>query len=148
MHLTLKAETTRPAAANLLQQQERFDRFVEVFNNDRPHEALSFSCPAEHYQRSPRSFSGCPEHDYSLHDDTATVTAGGHLRLGRGRAAPFFYLSRALARELVGLRELDDGRWLISFAHLDLGHYDPKLKRFIPMDVTEVFSFHAVETET
>lgn len=29
MHLTLKTETTRPASGNMLQQQERFDVFVE-----------------------------------------------------------------------------------------------------------------------
>ena len=40
MHRTLKPETTRPARSNLLQQQERFDDFVEEFNQERPHEAL------------------------------------------------------------------------------------------------------------
>jgi putative transposase len=38
MHLTLKNETTRPAGANLLQQQAKFDAFVEEFNCERPHE--------------------------------------------------------------------------------------------------------------
>src|SRR5206468_4421650 len=38
MHLTLKKEATKPAAANFLQQQARFDKFTEVFNNERPHE--------------------------------------------------------------------------------------------------------------
>jgi putative transposase len=32
MHLTLKKEAAKPAAFNFLQQQERFDRFVEVYN--------------------------------------------------------------------------------------------------------------------
>jgi transposase InsO family protein len=36
MHLTLKQETTRPAAANSLAQQARFDGFVEEFNTERP----------------------------------------------------------------------------------------------------------------
>jgi hypothetical protein len=30
MHLTLKKEATKPAAANFLQQQARFDKFMEV----------------------------------------------------------------------------------------------------------------------
>ena len=58
MHRTLKAETTRPAAANLLQQQERFDAFVEEFNNERPHEALDQRPPATVYDVSSRL---CPE---------------------------------------------------------------------------------------
>jgi putative transposase len=37
MHLTLKKEATKPAAANFLQQQARFDNFIDVFNNQRPH---------------------------------------------------------------------------------------------------------------
>ena len=45
MHLTLKKEDTRPAGANLLQQQAKFDAFLEEFNNQRPHEALDMKCP-------------------------------------------------------------------------------------------------------
>jgi transposase InsO family protein len=36
MHLTLKKEATRPAGANFLQQQAKFDAFIEEFNNERP----------------------------------------------------------------------------------------------------------------
>jgi putative transposase len=46
MHLTLK-EATKPAAANFLQQHARFDKFMEVFNIERQHEALDMKCPAE-----------------------------------------------------------------------------------------------------
>jgi putative transposase len=33
MHLTLKKEATKPPAKNLLQQQEKFDRFIEYYND-------------------------------------------------------------------------------------------------------------------
>src|SRR5918992_1569698 len=46
MHLTLKKEATRPPGANSLQQQGRFDAFVQEFNTERPHEALDMKCPA------------------------------------------------------------------------------------------------------
>jgi transposase InsO family protein len=39
MHLTLKKEATRPPGLNTLQQQDRFDAFVQEFNTERPHEA-------------------------------------------------------------------------------------------------------------
>src|SRR5262249_48174713 len=58
MHLTLKKETTEPAGLNLLQQQARFDDFIEVFNNERPHEALDMKCPAEVYQPSTGPYKG------------------------------------------------------------------------------------------
>ena len=76
MHRTLKAEATRPAGMNSLQQQAKFDGFVSQFNGDRPHEALAMKVPADvyrpasqptpDYQRSPipcttRTSSSPPE---------------------------------------------------------------------------------------
>jgi putative transposase len=49
MHLTLKSEATRPAAANVLQQQGRFDAFVHRYNHERPHQALNMKTPASLY---------------------------------------------------------------------------------------------------
>ena len=37
MHRTLKVEATRPAGSNFLQQQAKFDAFVEEFNNEGNH---------------------------------------------------------------------------------------------------------------
>ena len=71
MHLTLKKEATKPAARNLLQQQARFDKFIEVFNNERPDEGLDMQCPAEVYQPSTRPYTGLPDIDYRLHDKTS-----------------------------------------------------------------------------
>lgn len=45
MHLTLKREATIPRAANLLQQQARFDAFVQHVNEERPHQSLGWRCP-------------------------------------------------------------------------------------------------------
>jgi hypothetical protein len=64
MHVTLKREVTKPAAANFLQQQARFDDFLEVFNQQRPHEALGMKYPAEVYQPSLRPYQGLPDLDY------------------------------------------------------------------------------------
>ncbi|MBD9456045.1 transposase, partial [Rhizobium sp. RHZ02] len=52
MHLTLKLETAKPAGDNFLQQQARFDDFVEEFNSERPHQALNMAYPAERYDAS------------------------------------------------------------------------------------------------
>jgi putative transposase len=49
MHLTLKLETTRPAAETMLRQQARFDDFIACYNTERPHQALDMACPGEHY---------------------------------------------------------------------------------------------------
>jgi putative transposase len=86
MHLTLKKEATKPAAANFLQQQACFDRFTEVFNNERPHEALDMKCPAEVYQPSTRPYTGLPDIDYPLHDKTIVVTRCGRICLGNKKS--------------------------------------------------------------
>lgn len=52
MHRTLKAETTKPAGANILQRQARFDAFISEFNTERPPEAIAMKTPAQIYQNS------------------------------------------------------------------------------------------------
>jgi putative transposase len=78
------AETfaTKPAAQNFLQPQARFDKFMEVFNQERPHEALDMKCPAEVYQPSPRSYTGLPNIDYPS-TKTIVVTRCGRICLGK-----------------------------------------------------------------
>lgn len=131
MHRTLKAETTRPAAANVLQQQERFDRFVDEFNQIRPHEALDQEVPGSVYTPSLRPYKPA-DLEYPFHDDVLTVTPSGHLRILRGRQQIF--LAGALAGEDIGLRELPDGTWLLTFADIDLGHVEPSTWTFHPKD--------------
>jgi putative transposase len=79
MPLTLKQEATNPAAGNLLQQQARFDTFSDLYNRERPHQALAMKVPAEVYSPSPRPYGGLPEVDDPLHDWTATVTRCGRI---------------------------------------------------------------------
>lgn len=122
MHRTLKRETTRPAGLNLLQQQERFDEFVEEFNHKRPHEALAMKRPAEVYQASERTYPAVlPQPTYPTHDDVLIVRRNGFLPLPGRRE---LYLAHALEGQHVGVREDDDGRWLVTFMTLDLGHVE------------------------
>ena len=131
MHRTLKHETTRPSAPNLLQQQQRFDDFVDEYNHRRPHQALDMRMPADVYVSSPRPFpEKLEELDYPLHDDALVVHRCGHIYVG-GRS---YFLTRALAHQLVGIREEDDRRWLVSFLDLDLGYIDLQLQEFLPME--------------
>jgi putative transposase len=49
-HLTLKQRTASPPKANALAQQLAFDSFRHEYNDLRPHEALSQTPPARHYE--------------------------------------------------------------------------------------------------
>lgn len=122
MHLTLKQETTRPAAQNFLQQQERFDLFKHTFNHERPHEALKMATPASQYQVSTRKYpSHDLEPDYPQHDHSCYVNRSGKVYLpGHGD----FNLSTILAGEMVGLLQVDDQLWQVDFTSVTLGHFD------------------------
>ncbi len=50
MHRVLKAETTRPPSRNLRAQQRRLNRWVRVYNEIRPHQALGQRPPIELYE--------------------------------------------------------------------------------------------------
>ena len=77
MHLTLKNETTKPAAFNLLQQQERFKDFIRVYNQERPHQALGGLYPAEIYTPSARPYAPPCDPEYPFHDRTVRITRCG-----------------------------------------------------------------------
>lgn len=128
MHLTLKKETTKPAGANLLQQQEKFDHFITEYNQERPHEALSMKCPGEIYKPSPRLYDGLPDVAYPMHDKTITVTHCGRICMNRLKVN----FSRVFAGQDIGVRQVDDKIWLVSFMDYDLGYFDEETQRVQP----------------
>lgn len=129
MHLTLKKEATRPPGQNFLQQQEKFDTFLEEYNTERPHEALDMKCPAEIYTASTRPYRGLSAVDYPFHDKTITVTHCGRICIKKRK----INLCRALAGQPIGIREVDDGMWLVSFMDYDLGYFDDESDRVEPI---------------
>lgn len=128
MHLTLKKEATKPSAQNLLQQQQRFDEFIDCYNHQRPHQALDMRYPGELYAPSPRRYQGLGELTYPFHDRTLTVTHCGRVCLGRRK----INLSLALAGQKVGVRQVADRIWLVSFMQYDLGFFDDETCRLEP----------------
>jgi Integrase core domain len=120
MHLTLKKEATRPPGINSLQQQAKFDAFVREFNTERPHEAIAMQCPAQLYTASSQPYTGLPELAYPWHDRDILVTACGRICLHRKK----INISTVLAGQKLGINEVDDGIWLVSFMHYDLGYID------------------------
>ena len=115
-----QAETTRPPGGNILQQQGRFDAFVSEFNAERPHEALQMRCPGQLYSPSPRPYRGLPEVAYPFHDREVLVTSCGRICMHRKKVN----ISTVMAGQRLGIKEVDDAIWLVSFMHYDLGYID------------------------
>ncbi len=128
MHLTLKKEATRPAKANFLQQQAVFDAFVNEFNSERPHEALGMKMPGEVYMPATRQYSGLQELVYPFHDRSVLVTTCGRVCIHRKK----INLSMVFAGHTVGLKEVEDNTWLVSFMDYDLGYIDLEEKSLQP----------------
>ena len=128
MHLTLKREATKPASFNFLQQQERFDSFQGVYNNERPHQALGGQYPGDLYTPSAREYRPPQEPEYPFHDKTVRVTKCGRICMGRRKVN----LSIVFSGQTVGVTEVADKIWLVSFLNYDLGFFDEDVGRVEP----------------
>lgn len=121
MHLTLKQETAAPPKSSRRAQQRAFDRFVEQFNEDRPHEALGQRPPASVYHPSTRRYpERVAEVEYPESMQVRRVQMYGHIKWRCRR----LFISETLRGESVGLEQIDDRRWKVYFAHLELGTFE------------------------
>jgi putative transposase len=130
MHLTLKLATTKPAGQNFLQQQAKFDDFIAEFNTERPHQALSMKPPAAVYTPSQKAYEGLPELDYPFHDKSVIVTTCGRICFQTRK----INLSQVFAGQRVGIKQVEDRLWLVSFMDYDLGYFDDTECRLEPLD--------------
>jgi hypothetical protein len=96
----------------------------------RPHQALDMKCPAEVYTPPTRNYRGLPELEYPFHDSTIHVTHCGRLCLHRKK----INLSTVFAGQAVGIKEVEEGIWLVSFMDYDLGYIDLEEKTLQPLD--------------
>jgi putative transposase len=121
MHETLKQHTATPPAATIAEQQERFDRFRNYFNNQRPHQALDQTPPAQHYHPSPRPWPARLEDPwYDADHQVRRVRSNGEIKW-KGEK---IFIAESLIGELIGIRQLHWGDWLLSFSYLPLALID------------------------
>lgn len=80
-HRTLKAEVLRDRDFRDLEEcQEVFDRWQEVYNFERPHQALGLAVPASRYRPSPRRFpQPLPPIEYGPDDVVRKVQDKGRI---------------------------------------------------------------------
>ena len=115
---------------SFLQQQDKFDSFIEEYNNDRPHQSLNMKYPAELYTPSVKEYRAVEDPGYPYHEKTIRVTQCGRICLN-GKKISF---SKVFAGQLVGIREVNDRIWLVSFLEFDLGYFDEDDCRVEPLD--------------
>ena len=118
LHRTLKAETAKPPAASLRAQAGLLRVFRQVYNEERPHEALGLVTPASLYRASPRGWNGrLVGPDYAADLELRRVRRSGEIKWAGGRV----YISMALVGEWVGLEESEGGLWRVRYGPVLLG---------------------------
>ncbi len=130
LHRTLKAEATRPPAATLRAQQQRFDAFRSEYNMQRPHEALGLIPPAHVYHPSTHPYHPAPAPlAYPAHFLQRRVTSAGLIWWHQEDV----YLSQAFAGFTVGLDPVNSTQHDVYFAEYLLGTMDLQHLRFTPL---------------
>jgi len=130
MHRTLKAEATHPPAAQLRAQQRAFDRFVQEFNSERPHEALQQRTPQSIYRASERPYpSRLPPIEYPEGYLVRQVRHAGEIKF-RGNLV---FVGTALYREPIGLVQVDDDLWKLYYSMVPMGLLDSRKMQIHPI---------------
>lgn len=123
MHRTLKQATANPPQMDENSQQECFVKFIEEYNNERPHEALGGLRPADIYRPSKRFLPEIlPVIKYPKEYQIRRVKNNGDIKWCNKR----YYISDVLRKEYVGLEIIDEGRAIICFASKQLGIIDAR----------------------
>ena len=114
--------------SNFNDAQAAFDRWRHVYNRERPHQALGFTTPAEHYRPSKRTFpETLPAPQYDQGDTVRRVGSTKAYISFRNR---LWKVPEAFVGETLAIRpRLPDGHFAICFgahqiATLDLNDPD------------------------
>lgn len=122
-HRTLKLEVLhRPPFDDLIHAQHCFDEWREVYNFERPHEALGQQVPASRYRPSVRPFPRTlPPIEYGPDDIVRKVQCKGEFSF-RGHS---FRVSKCFHGYPIALRPtLEDGKFSIYFCATKIGFVD------------------------
>jgi transposase InsO family protein len=121
LHRTLQDELLRRhALANLADCQQQFDCWRDLYNFERPHEALHMQSPASRYQPSPRPFPEVlPPILYDSGEMIRKVDQSGKIYFRNRR----FRVGKAFRYQPVALRpSLQDGQYDVFFCDLMIAH--------------------------
>jgi putative transposase len=118
-HRVLKRETSQPPAPTRGGQQHRTTRWLQRYNEQRPHEGLHQKKPAQLYRSSRRRHPGTlPEIRYRAGREVRRVRSNGEIRWG-GRKR---FVGEAFVGQRVALRRKRAGVWAVYYADLLIGH--------------------------
>ncbi len=118
MRRTLKEATATPPKRDIHEQQKAFNRFIDEYNNERPHEALGQKPPASVYHRSSRPYPAkLPAVEYDQDAAVRYVHTNGCIKWDGN----LLFLSETLIVEYVALKQVDNYLWEVYYSFHPLG---------------------------
>lgn len=125
MHRSLKRDTTRPPRHTMNAQQQSFDTFRAIYNNERSHEALDDDVPQDHYQRSPKQVPDTlAPFTYPGYFEVRKVSSNGCISFGHPRMD--IAIGAAYIGRQVGLQSFDEYKWRVYLGNMELGILDER----------------------
>lgn len=122
-HRTLKAEVLNYCGNKSIKQcQTIFDGWRNIYNTERPHEALGMKTPVFCYRFSNRQYpEKMPEIEYGPNDEIRKVQINGIIYYKNKE----YRVSRAFKGQKVAVRAANvDGKFSIHFCNQTIGHID------------------------
>lgn len=102
--------------------QRALDRWREVYNFERPHQALDHDVPASRYRPSPRPMpKRLPAMHYDAGEIVRTVAANNHYISFKGR---HWRVPRAFCGERVAIRPIGEDRYIVCFGAHQIAEID------------------------
>lgn len=142
-HRTLAAEVLRDRSfRDLIDTQQTFDPWRQVYNTQRPHEALSLEVPASRYRASERPFpETLPSIEYASDVQVRRASFKGVIKF----ESRLVRVGRAFCREPIGVRAtLTSSVYEVFYAHQSLGQFDMSQT---PRGSSDVLNIHRVRRE-
>jgi transposase InsO family protein len=142
-HRTLAAEVLRDRSfSDLIDTQQAFDPWRQVYNTERPHEALSLEVPASRYRASERSYpETLPVIEYAPDVQVRRASLKGVIKFD----SRSIRIGRAFSNEPVGVRPTPTADlYEVFYAHQTLGRFDLSQT---PRGSPEVLNIHRVLRE-
>lgn len=128
MHRTLKNDV--PPQPTYKRQQRQYDLFITQYNEQRSHEALGRKTPATVYCCSPRPYPDTlPPIEYSSATTVRYVRYNGEIKWH----GDLIYVSQVLAKERLGLRQINPEQWEVRYSFHLLGVLDQRAKKLLPV---------------
>lgn len=129
-HRTLHEAIVHRGQPKTVRQWHQFlKQFREMYNEQRPHEALEMRTPSEVYQPSKKSYNpNPPEWIYDSGQNVAPLNSRGFLTYASHR----YFVCEALAHQNVGFIEVDQ-KVLVQYRNVFIREIDLKTKRTVAL---------------